>query len=80
MSNTRLNNLITETQKILGREQIDADASLLDLGVDSMNIVELIMICEQVYAGGIDPDALELDEYTTLRELDERLSALCSAA
>jgi len=79
MSNTRLDNLISETQKILGREHIDADASLLDLGVDSMNIVELIMICEQVYAGGIDPDALELDEYTTLRELDERLSALCSA-
>jgi len=79
MTSSRLEQLISETQKVLEREQIDADASLLDLGVDSMNIVELIMVCEQVYDGGIDPDALELDEYTTLRELDERLSALCCA-
>lgn len=77
MTDNRLHSLIKETQKILKREQVDADTSLLDLGVDSMNIVELIMACEQIYAGGIDPDALELDEYTTLRELDERLNALC---
>lgn len=77
MTNNRLHSLIKETQKILKREQVDADTSLLDLGVDSMNIVELIMACEQIYAGGIDPDALELDEYTTLRELDERLNSLC---
>lgn len=76
---TNLEKLINETKTILGRDQVDADSSLLDLGVDSMNIVELIMVCEQVYEGGIDPDALELDEYTTLRELDERLSALCNA-
>lgn len=76
MENNNLNKLIKETQKILDRDQIDADSSLLDLGVDSMNIVELIMICEQIYTDGIDPDALELDEYTTLRELDERLCAM----
>lgn len=79
MSKTKLEQLIEETQKILDRDQVDADSSLLDLGVDSMNIVELIMACEQIYAGGIDPDALELDEYTTLRELDERLCALVAA-
>lgn len=79
MTQSRLALLISETQKVLEREHIDADASLLDLGVDSMNIVELIMVCEQVYDGDIDPDALELDEYTTLRELDERLSALSCA-
>lgn len=79
MTQSRLAQLISETQKVLEREHIDADASLLDLGVDSMNIVELIMVCEQVYDGDIDPDALELDEYTTLRELDERLSALSCA-
>lgn len=79
MSDSRLNQLIKETQKVLKKDHIDADASLLDLGVDSMNIVELIMVCEEVYAGGIDPDALELDEYTTLRELDERLTSMCCA-
>ena len=79
MTQSRLAQLISETQKVLEREHIDADASLLDLGVDSMNIVELIMVCEQVYDGDIDPDALELDEYTPLRELDERLSALSCA-
>lgn len=76
---TTLDTLVSETEKTLDQQNISADASLLDLGVDSMNIVELIMVCEQIYGDNIDPDSLELDEYTTLRELDERLSTMVAA-
>lgn len=76
---TTLDTLVSETEKTLDHQNISADASLLDLGVDSMNIVELIMVCEQIYGDNIDPDSLEIDEYTTLRELDERLSTMVAA-
>lgn len=76
---TTLDTLVSETEKTLDQQNISADASLLDLGVDSMNIVELIMVCEQIYGDNIDPDSLEIDEYTTLRELDERLSTMVAA-
>ena len=79
MSQTKLQQLIQEAKKVLDHDEIDADTSLLDLGVDSMNIVELIMLCEQIYGNNFDPDALELDEYTTFTELDERLNEMVSA-
>ncbi|NVK38334.1 MAG: acyl carrier protein [Gammaproteobacteria bacterium] len=72
MSNT-LNQLLQEVAELLNKDSVDADATMMTLGVDSMNVVELIMICEEIYPNAIDPDSMEFDEYTTLRQLDENL-------
>lgn len=52
---------------------VDVDAPLGDLGVDSLNIVELILIVEQLYPNVTDPDALTFDEHTSLSQMDEQL-------
>lgn len=74
MSNT-LSQLMAGVAELLNKESVEADANMLELGIDSMNVVELIMICEEIYSDMLDPDSLEFDEYTTLRQLDERLLA-----
>ena len=52
---------------------VDVEAPLGELGVDSLNIVELILIVEQLYPNVMDPDALTFDEHTTLAQMDEQL-------
>lgn len=69
----QLQQLMSEVAELLNKDQVSADTSMMELGVDSMNVVELIMICEEIYPDLVDPDSLEFDEYTTLRQLDERL-------
>ena len=59
--------------EMLNKTDLDVDAPLGELGVDSMNIVEVILIVEQLYPDVTDPDALTFDENTTLREMDEQL-------
>ena len=68
-----LQQLMNEVAELLNKDQVSADVSMMELGVDSMNVVELIMICEEIYPDLVDPDSLEFDEFTTLRQLDERL-------
>lgn len=70
-----LNQLMVDVAELLNKEEVSADATMLELGIDSMNVVELIMICEEIYTDMLDPDSLEFDEYTTLKQLDERLLA-----
>lgn len=69
----KLKQLMTEVAELLNKDEVSADVSMMELGVDSMNVVELIMICEEIYPDLVDPDSLEFDEFTTLRQLDERL-------
>lgn len=71
--NANLQKLMNEVAELLNKDQVSADVSMMELGVDSMNVVELIMICEEIYPDLVDPDSLEFDEFTTLRQLDERL-------
>jgi len=65
--------LQTEVAQMLNKEQIDADTPLGELGVDSLNVVEVILICEQLYTDVSDPEALIFDEFTTLRDMDAQL-------
>jgi len=65
--------LQTEVAEMLNKEQIDADTPLGELGVDSLNVVEVILICEQIYTDVSDPEALIFDEFTTLRDMDAQL-------
>ena len=44
---TKLDALLKEVSLLLNVEAVDPDSTLVELGVDSMNVVELIMICEQ---------------------------------
>jgi len=69
----KLKQLMAEVAELLNKDEVPADVSMMELGVDSMNVVELIMICEEIYPDLVDPDSLEFDEFTTLRQLDERL-------
>ena len=65
--------LKAQVAEMLNKEDVDADVSLAELGVDSLNIVEVILIVEQLYPDVTDPDALTFDEHTTLSQMDEQL-------
>jgi acyl carrier protein len=73
MMNEQLENLRSDVAKILNAESVDVDQSLGDIGIDSLNMVELMIICEQLYPGSIDLSQLKIDQFTTLRSLDEQL-------
>lgn len=67
-----LETLRKETAKILNVETVDTNVGLGELGIDSLNVVELIVFCEQLY-GSIDPEQLNITQYTTLEQLDSQL-------
>ena len=61
-----------EAAKILNIESVDTHVGLGELGIDSLNVVELIVYCEQLY-GSIDPEQLNIKQYTTLEQIDTQL-------
>ncbi|MGL6209566.1 MAG: phosphopantetheine-binding protein [Paracoccaceae bacterium] len=61
---------------MLALDSVDLDVALAQLGIDSLNVVELILICQQVYVSVTDFEAIDIDENTTLREVDEQMLAL----
>ena len=61
-----------EAAKILNIESVDTHVGLGELGIDSLNVVELIVYCEQLY-GSIDPEQLSITQYTTLEQIDSQL-------
>ncbi|AMP04962.1 acyl carrier protein [Collimonas pratensis] len=61
-----------EAAKILNIEAVESNVGLGELGIDSLNVVELIVFCEQLY-GSIDPEQLNITQYTTLEQLDAQL-------
>lgn len=75
MSET-LNELATEMKTMLSVKDLELDQPLALLGIDSMNIVEIILICQQVYVDVVDYEEIDIDENTTLRELDSQLLSL----
>ena len=64
-----------EVAKIINADSVDANIGIGELGIDSLNIVELIVFCEQLY-GSVDPERLDINEYTTLEDLDRQLRAI----
>ena len=65
-----------EMRKMLGVKTIDIDAPMAQLGVDSLNIVEMVIICQQIYTNVTNYEDIDIDENTTIRELDAQLNAL----
>lgn len=70
--------LAREVARILNIDAVDTDIGIGELGIDSLNIVELIVFCEQLY-GSFDPEALNIAQYTTLAELHGQLVAQAAA-
>ena len=69
--------LSKEVARILNTENADNTVPLAELGVDSMNIVELMLFCDQLY-GSVDMESLEINQFTTLRTLDEQMRRTAS--
>ena len=73
---TTLEQLTEGIKTMLSLDEVDIDIPLAQLGVDSLNVVEMIIICQQVYTGVVNYDDISIDETTTLREIDEQMTAL----
>ncbi len=71
-----LERLAEGVKSMLALDEIDLDAPLSQVGVDSLNVVELILVCQQVYANVVNFDEIDIDENTTLREIDAQLTRL----
>ena len=71
-----LSQLSSHVQKALNLDTIDPDIAIGELGFDSMRIVELILICDKLYDTSINPESIELTQYTTLRDLDRQFLAM----
>jgi hypothetical protein len=71
-----LSDFQAQMEKLLGKTDLDVDAPLAMLGVDSMNIVEMVIICQQIYTHVTNYEDIDINEHTTLRELDEQMHSL----
>jgi acyl carrier protein len=76
--NNTLSQLCAHVQKALSLDSISADVAIGELGFDSMRVVELILICDQLYNTSIAPESIELTQYTTLRDLDQQFRSMAS--
>jgi acyl carrier protein len=65
--------LVAEVAKIAELGSVDPDVGLNELGVDSLKLVELVLVCDQLYGISLDPERLEINEFTTLRDLDRQM-------
>lgn len=76
----KLDLLAAEVARILNADSVDVDTPMGELGVDSLNVVELVLVCEQLYTDSVDPERLQIDQYTSLRELDAQLAGAPATA
>lgn len=60
-------------REILQASDVDLDKSLSLIGIDSLNVVEVIIACQEIYDDIQDFDDIHIDETTTLRELNAQL-------
>jgi hypothetical protein len=73
---TTLDQLSHGIREMLALEEVDVDLPLSQIGIDSLNVVEMIILCQQVYTGVVNYDDISIDETTTLREVDEQMTSL----
>ncbi|MGP8431873.1 phosphopantetheine-binding protein [Paraburkholderia fungorum] len=73
---TTLVQLSDGVKTMLALDEIDLDVPLSQIGVDSLNVVEMIIICQQVYCNVVNYDDINIDENTTLREIDQQMTDL----
>lgn len=69
-----LQQLMDATAEVLKVEEVDPSMPLSDMGIDSLNVVEVIIACEEIYSDfNIDPSELEFDELTTLVDMHNQM-------
>jgi hypothetical protein len=73
---TTLAQLSDGVNTMLALDEIGMDVALSQIGVDSLNMVEMIIICQQVYINAGNYDDTKIDGNTTLREIDQEMSDL----
>ena len=78
--NLTLTQLSDGIQEMLAVDAVDIDIPLSQVGIDSLNVVELILICQQVYTDVVNFDEIDIDENTTIREVDEQMTGLSLTA
>jgi hypothetical protein len=64
--------LLRDVAEILNVETVDPDLGLTELGIDSLNAVELVLVCDRVYPGA-NAESLTISQYTSLRDIDKQL-------
>ncbi len=66
--------LIKVTAEALKADTVDPNVPLSEIGIDSLNIVEVIIACEDIYSDfQIDPSKLEFDEMTSLSDMHTQM-------
>ena len=71
-----LEKLIKVTAEALKVDDVDPNVPLSEIGIDSLNVVEVIIACEEIYSDfQIDPSRLEFDEMTSLRDMHDQMIA-----
>lgn len=78
MQEDTLSQLTHHVQSALSLPTVNPDVAIGELGFDSMRVVELILICDQLYGTAIDPEAIDLNQYTTLRNLDQQFRTMAA--
>jgi acyl carrier protein len=64
------------TAEALQVDNVDPEVPLAEIGIDSLNIVEVIIACEEIYGDfSIDPARLEFDEMTSLADMHNQMIA-----
>ena len=68
--------LMKVTAEALNVDSVDPNVPLPEIGIDSLNIVEVIVACEEIYGDfQIDPAQLEFDEMTSLADMHRQMVA-----
>jgi acyl carrier protein len=66
--------LMKVTAEALKVDTVDPNVPLPEIGIDSLNIVEVIIACEEIYRRfRIDPSQLEFDEMTSLADMHNQM-------
>jgi acyl carrier protein len=79
LNDARMPELMQAVADIIGRPVADETLSLAALGIDSRDLVSLIVACEQIYGAEFDITAIGIDHDTTLAELHQALLAYLGA-
>ncbi len=77
MNNT-LDQLSHGIKEMLALDEVNVDTPMSQIGIDSLNVVEMIILCQQVYTNVLNYDDIAIDETTTLREIDEQMQAMAA--
>jgi acyl carrier protein len=73
----RLALLCREIAVLIGRPSIDPRSSVAELGMDSLFVSEILLVCEEIYGRRIDYSKIEIDEKMTIEDLERHIQAQC---